>query len=236
MINRNNIFQENKLEVANLIRNEGSFLLMNKPIGWSSFDVVKKIRVHFKVSKVGHAGTLDPLATGLLIVATGNMTKQIEQFTNLHKEYKGELVLGAQTPSYDCETEIVEEKDYSHLTDDDIRKVFSEFVGVSLQKPPIYSAVKVRGKPLYKYAREGNDVSLLEREIQITHLELMEINIPVVKFSIVCSKGTYVRSLVNDIGNRLGCGAYLKSLTRTKIGSFSLSDAIEIEDLKKISA
>lgn len=235
MITRSEIIQENHSQFIDSICNEGSFILINKPIGWTSFDVVKKIRSHFKVKKVGHAGTLDPLAEGLLIVATGKLTKKIDEFTKLHKEYIGELVLGGRTASYDSGTEIIEKRNYSNIKHDDIKKIFSEFKGVILQKPPIYSAVKHKGKPLYKYARKGKEVPLIEREVQITNLEILDIKLPLIKFVISCSKGTYIRSLVNDIGERLGCGAYLQTLIRTKIGNYLLTDALEIEDLKKIT-
>ncbi len=213
------------------LREEGSVLLIDKPMTWSSFDVVKKIRIHFGVKKVGHAGTLDPMATGLLIICTGKKTKEMHRFINLEKEYIGEMVLGAKTPSYDSETEMTEARDVTNILLLDIQRVFSEFTGVLQQKPPIYSALKYSGKPLYKYARTGVSLELKEREVFVKELEIINFYAPEVKFRAVCSKGTYIRSLVNDIGLRLGCGAYLKSLDRIRIGDYNLGDAFTIEEL-----
>lgn len=213
------------------LREEGSVILVNKPMTWSSFDVVKKIRIHFGVKKVGHAGTLDPMATGLLIICTGKKTKEMHRYMKLEKEYIGVMVLGAKTLSYDSETEITEAGDVTNISLQDIQSVFNEFTGVLQQKPPIYSALKYGGKPLYKYARTGLSLELKEREVFIKELEIINFNIPEVKFRIVCSKGTYIRSLVNDIGLRIGCGAYLKSLERIRIGDYHLDDAFTIEEL-----
>ncbi|MBU1298268.1 MAG: tRNA pseudouridine(55) synthase TruB [Bacteroidetes bacterium] len=213
------------------LREEGSVILVNKPMTWSSFDVVKKIRIHFGVKKVGHAGTLDPMATGLLIICTGKKTKEMHRFVNLEKEYIGVMVLGAKTLSYDSETEITETGDVTNISLSDIQSVFNEFTGALQQKPPIYSALKYGGKPLYKYARTGLSLELKAREVFVKELEIINFNIPEIKFRAVCSKGTYIRSLVNDIGLRLGCGAYLKSLDRIRIGDYNLADAFTIEEL-----
>lgn len=226
--------KQNKDELLSEIINEdGIILLVNKPKNWTSFDVVKKIRTFFKLKKVGHAGTLDPIAQGLIILATQKMTKQIKMFSDLDKEYYGKMILGAKTPSYDTETEIVERKDYSHITKEVLEATFLKYKGTISQLPPIYSAVKLRGKPLYKYARKGKIMDLTERIVKISELELMDFNPPEVRFRVVCSKGTYIRSLVNDIGDALGCGAYLVELVRTKIGQFNLDDALDIEDLTR---
>jgi tRNA pseudouridine55 synthase len=215
---------------ADIIEN-GHIFLVIKPMGWTSFDVVKKIRIHFGVKKVGHAGTLDPLASGLLIVGTGKKTKEISQYSELKKEYEGVMVLGARTASYDTETEITDLKDYSHIKISDIENMFKTYIGDQLQKPPMYSAIKHQGRRLYKYAREGQEIISKDREVNIEELNILTSNLPEVSFKVTCSKGTYIRSLVNDIGEKLGCGAYLKSLTRTRIGQFSVREAFTIEEL-----
>jgi tRNA pseudouridine55 synthase len=213
------------------ISENGYIFLVKKPVGWSSFDVVKKIRIHFGVKKVGHAGTLDPLASGLLIVATAKKTKEISTYSGLDKEYEGIMQLGERTLSFDAETEVVERKDYTTVQRDDVEKIFQTFIGLQMQQPPAYSAVKFRGKPLYKYARKGRTIIIQDREINISEFSLLEFNPPEVKFRVACSKGTYVRSLVNEVGQKLACGAYLKSLIRTRIGRFSLNDAFTIDEL-----
>lgn len=231
MISQAEISRNHKIPERDEIIETGHVFLVNKPKGWSSFDIVKKIRIHFGVKKVGHAGTLDPLASGLLIVSTGKKTKEISKYSDLEKEYEGVMVIGERTPSFDSETEIIEKKDFSNIGTTDIENVFKSYIGIQTQKPPIYSAVKHLGKRLYKYAREGEEIKLKDREININMLKLLEFISPEISFQVACSKGTYIRSLVNDIGEKLGCGAYLKSLTRTRIGSFYLNDAFNIEEL-----
>jgi tRNA pseudouridine55 synthase len=209
---------------------EGEILLIDKPYTWTSFDAVNKIRGGLKIKKIGHAGTLDPLATGLLIICTGKMTKKIDGIQAEEKEYTGELIFGKTTPSIDLETEFDSEKDYSHLTPDAILGALPKFIGEIEQTPPIYSAIKVDGKRLYKKARKGESVEIKSRLVVVKEFELTEINIPSAKFRIVCSKGTYIRSLVRDLGEELKAGAYLSELRRTRIGDFRVDNAITPND------
>ena len=206
-------------------------MLVDKPRGWTSFDVVNKIRHLFRVKKVGHAGTLDPMATGLLIVCTGAMTKQLDSFMGMEKEYDAEMTLGATTPSFDAETEINGTASTDGMTEEGIRSVLGQFVGRSAQIPPMWSALKVDGQRLYSLARKGKVVERAPREIDISSIVPVSFRIPVVRFRVVCSKGTYVRTLVNDIGARLGCGAFLSALIRTRIGAYRLEDALSVDDL-----
>lgn len=214
---------------------EGQVILIDKPLEWTSFQVVNKVRwllkkrFGIKKIKVGHAGTLDPLATGLLILCTGKFTKRIPEFQGQEKEYTGTLILGATTPSYDMETEVDQIFPTSHLTEERLQSVTSTFEGTIQQVPPVFSALKKEGKRLYEYAREGREVIVKPREIQITKFELEKIAIPVVDFSVVCSKGTYVRSLAHDFGKGVNSGAYLTALRRTRIGNFLVEDAITPE-------
>jgi tRNA pseudouridine55 synthase len=210
---------------------EGHVLLVDKPLEWTSFDVVKKLKYALNLKKVGHAGTLDPLASGLLILCTGKKTKEIEKFQNQAKEYEGTLVLGQTTPSYDLETEPTAAVDITHITKQQINKATFSFIGEVEQTPPIYSAVKVDGKRAYLHARKGNDIKLRSRVVEIAKFEILSIDLPQVKFLVSCSKGTYIRSLVNDFGNKLGVGAYLSQLRRTKIGDYKVTDAHSIEEL-----
>lgn len=212
---------------------EGEVLLINKPYHWTSFDVVGKIRNSFKPLKlkVGHAGTLDPLATGLLIVCTGKMTKQIDSFQAQEKEYIGTFVLGATTPSYDLETEVVPQGSFDQLSEDQIKAACLPFIGDIEQYPPAHSAVKVDGERLYLKARRGEEVELKSRKVQITEFEITRIALPEVDFRVVCSKGTYIRSLANDFGKELGCGAYLSKLCRTRSGAYRLDQAFEVMEL-----
>ena len=209
--------------------NDGEVLLIDKPLTWTSFDVVKKIRYLIK-AKVGHAGTLDPLATGLLILCTGKATKKIEEYMGLEKEYTGTFILGAVTPSYDRETEPVETFGIFDLNDDVILEATQQFIGEIDQVPPIYSALKVKGRPMYKMAREGESVKPEPRKVFIKSFEITNINLPEVTFKVVCSKGTYIRSLAYDFGKALNNGAYLGSLRRTRIGNFKVEDAWELEE------
>ncbi|HVD98297.1 MAG TPA: tRNA pseudouridine(55) synthase TruB [Cytophagaceae bacterium] len=209
---------------------EGAVILIDKPLEWTSFDVVSKIRNTIRVKKVGHAGTLDPLATGLLILCTGKMTKKIDEYQAQEKEYTGEMVLGKTTPSCDLETEVDKEYDISHLTEEMIRNNVQSFIGVIQQIPPAYSAIKIDGVPLYKKARKGQVVDIKAREVTVSVFEITEIKLPVVKFRVVCSKGTYIRSLVRDFGLKLENGAYMSALRRTRIGNFRVEDAEQLQD------
>jgi tRNA pseudouridine55 synthase len=209
---------------------EGSFLLIDKPLDWTSFDVVRKIRNTLKIKKVGHAGTLDPLATGLLIVCTGKFTKKINEYMAQEKEYTGTITLGASTPTYDLESEPEEFKSVEGITEEMIRETTQQFTGEILQTPPIHSAIKQKGKPVYLLARKGIDVVLEPRKITIHEFEITDIQMPVVSFKVVCTTGTYIRSLANDFGNALGCGGYLSKLRRTRIGDFKVEDAMTMEE------
>lgn len=209
---------------------KGEVLLVNKPYRWSSFDVVRKLKRLVK-AKIGHAGTLDPLATGLMILATGPLTKKLSEFQGLPKEYTGTFYIGAVTPSYDRETEETDKKDISHITENDIRKAAASFIGLSQQTPPIFSAVKVDGTRAYKHARKGREAKIQSKEVEITEFEITGIELPLVHFRIGCSKGTYIRSIANDFGQKLGVGAYLYNLCRTRIGEYNLKDAWDIKEL-----
>ncbi|UII20971.1 tRNA pseudouridine(55) synthase TruB [Fulvivirga ligni] len=212
---------------------EGSVILIDKPLEWTSFDVVKKLRYALKVKKIGHAGTLDPLATGLLILCTGKMTKQIEKYQGQEKEYTGKFYLGKTTPSYDLETEVDSETSIDHLTSDQIHRATEAFTGIIEQTPPIYSAIKVDGKRAYEGARKGEEVKLKSRNVEVKSFEITAIDLPEVHFKIICSKGTYIRSLAHDFGQSLGVGAYLSELRRTRIGDFKVEDAQTIEEATK---
>ncbi|RMG80468.1 MAG: tRNA pseudouridine(55) synthase TruB [Bacteroidetes bacterium] len=215
----------------------GATLLVNKPAGWTSFDVVNKIRYKLKKKlgvkklKVGHAGTLDPMATGLLIICTGKFTKKLHEFQGLTKEYTGTLKLGATTPSYDAETDPDAVFPTDHITPELLEKARQNFLGDQLQVPPMFSAIKVDGQPLYKKARKGIQMDIKARPVTIFEFDLTDIRLPEVDFRVVCSKGTYIRSLAYDFGKAVRSGAHLISLTRTKIGDFKLEDAWELEDL-----
>ena len=214
----------------------GELLLVNKPYQWTSFDVVGKLRNSFKPLKlkVGHAGTLDPLATGLLIICTGKMTKQIDTFQAEEKEYTGTMILGATTPSYDMETEADERFDISHITEDQIKDACHQFVGDIQQYPPAHSAIKIDGERLYEKARRGEEVELRLRNVTISEFEITRIALPEIDFRVVCSKGTYIRSLVNDFGKALNSGAYLSALRRTRSGNYKIADAWEVMELVNI--
>lgn len=222
-------------DVHSLDFEKGEVLLVDKPLNWTSFDVVHRVRDLFHVKKVGHAGTLDPKATGLLILCTGKKTKEIDTFTGQEKEYEGIMQLGATTVSFDSETPEQDQKDFLRIDEKQILDVFSTFVGVQLQIPPMYSALKYGGKPLYKYARKGRSLERQPREITVSEFTLIKMDLPLVYFRVVCSKGTYIRSIVDECGKKLLCGAYLKELRRTRIGSLSLQQALQIEDLHSLS-
>jgi len=212
---------------------EGQLLLVNKPYKWTSFDVVGKIRNAFKPLKlkVGHAGTLDPLATGLLIICTGKMTKQIDTFQAEEKEYTGTFTLGATTPTYDLESEPEQKFATEQISEQQIQEACKQFIGEIQQYPPAHSAIKVDGERLYEKARRGEDVELKARTITISEFEITRIELPEVDFRVVCSKGTYIRSLANDFGMALNNGAYLSRLRRTRSGQFNIDESWQVLDL-----
>lgn len=210
-------------------------LLVNKPLEWTSFDVVNKLRYVLRMKKIGHAGTLDPLATGLLIICTGKMTKRIEEFMGWQKEYTGTLIIGQTTPSHDLETEVSDPVDISAITPVRIHEVAAALTGDLEQIPPAHSAIKIGGKRAYKFARKGKEVELQPRKVSVPVFEITRVALPEVDFRIVCSKGTYIRSLVRDFGQQLGVGAYLSALCRTRIGEYRLEDAQTIEQLAAAS-
>tara|TARA_R110002049_G_scaffold37208_1_gene117498 strand:+ start:64549 stop:65244 length:696 start_codon:yes stop_codon:yes gene_type:complete len=213
----------------------GQVLLIDKPLHWTSFQVVNKLRweirqaFNIKKIKVGHAGTLDPLATGLLVLCTGKMTKQIDTFQAQIKAYTGTFVLGSTTPSFDLETEINETFPTDHISEDLIYKTTAQFIGDIQQFPPVFSAIKKDGKRLYEFARAGEAVEIKPRSVNISEFEITNINGLNIDFRVVCSKGTYIRSLANDFGKALHSGAHLSALRRTKIGDFDVKDALSIE-------
>ena len=219
---------------------EGQILLFDKPLNWTSFQLVNKVRwlirksCNIKKIKVGHAGTLDPLATGLLVICTGKFTKRIEEFQGQEKEYTGTFTLGATTPSYDLETEVDETFPIDHISEDDINKATSQFIGEIEQVPPVFSALKKDGKRLYEYARNGEEVEVKSRKVTITEFEVTATRFPEVDFRVVCSKGTYIRSLANDFGKALGSGAHLSALRRTRIGDFKVEDAMDLEAFQNL--
>jgi tRNA pseudouridine55 synthase len=217
----------------------GQLILIDKPLEWTSFQVVNKVRwlirkqFNIKKIKVGHAGTLDPLATGLLILCTGKFTKQIDTYQAQEKEYSGTFTLGATTPSYDLETEIDQEFDISGITPEKIKTAVLSFTGEIQQQPPVFSALKKDGKRLYEFARAGEAVEIPRRTVFISAFEITNIDLPKIDFRVVCSKGTYIRSLANDFGKALDNGAYLSALRRTKIGAFSVDDAVSVDTFEK---
>ena len=215
----------------------GELLLVDKPKDWTSFDVVNKIRYKLKRRlgvkkiKVGHAGTLDPMATGLLLICTGKATKKISQYQGLSKDYTGTIMLGATTPSYDAETETNEQFPIDHITPELLESARQQFLGDLQQIPPMFSAIKVDGQPLYKKARKGEVVEVKPRPVHIFSFEFTRIELPEVDFIVKCSKGTYIRSLAHDFGKAVRSGAYLSNLCRTKVGDFELHDAWNLEEL-----
>jgi len=211
---------------------EGKVLLIDKPLEWTSYDVIRKLRKIINIKKIGHAGTLDPLATGLLIVCTGKFTKKINEYMAQEKEYTGAVTLGAVTPTYDRESEPVNKKSLEGITEEMIKEKTKEFTGEILQTPPIHSAIKQNGKPVYLMARKGIDVILEPRKITIKEFEITQIDLPVISFKVVCTTGTYIRSLANDFGLALGCGGYLSKLRRTRIGNFKVEDAMTMDEFK----
>ncbi|PQJ20084.1 MULTISPECIES: tRNA pseudouridine(55) synthase TruB [Nonlabens] len=218
---------------------QGKVILIDKPLEWTSFQVVNKVRwlikrkFKLKKIKVGHAGTLDPLASGLLILCTGKETKNITTYQAQRKEYTGTITLGATTPSYDLETEIDKRFDYDHLTEDDIRKAANSFVGTIAQKPPIFSAIKKGGKRLYELARAGETTEIKSREVTIHDFAITRIDLPEVDFKVSCSKGTYIRSLAHDLGIALNNGAHLSALRRTAIGDYRVKNAMTVKEFEE---
>jgi len=209
----------------------GEVFLINKPYQWTSFDVVKKVRNALKIKKVGHAGTLDPLATGLLIVCAGKKTKSIDSYMAQEKEYTGTFVIGKTTESFDLEKEVTDVADPSAINLDQVKSAVAQLSGNILQIPPMHSAIKVDGKRVYESARKGLEVKMEARPVTVSEFEITAFENPEVHFRIVCSKGTYIRSLARDLGEILGVGAYMSALTRTRIGDFSLQEAEELTDL-----
>ncbi len=218
---------------------EGQVLLINKPLEWTSFDVVNKIRLiirkrfGIKKIKVGHAGTLDPLATGLVIVCTGKATKQIDQYQGMEKEYVASVCLGATTPSQDLESEIDQRFPYEHITQASLEEALQSFVGDNDQIPPVFSAIKINGRKSYDLARKGAEVELKARKININKMNLISYDLPHFTVEVGCSKGTYIRSLARDIGEKLNSGGHLTGLIRTHIGAYSLENAISMEEFQE---
>ncbi len=215
------------------MQDTGSVLLVDKPLEWTSFDVVKKLKYGLKIKKIGHAGTLDPLATGLLILCTGKKTRQIESYQAQEKEYTGTFMLGKTTPSYDLETEVNATYDIGHITETHILEAAKKLTGWIEQIPPAFSAIKVQGRRAYESARAGKEVQLKPRKVEIKQFEITNMALPEVSFKIVCSKGTYIRSMARDFGEQLEAGAYLASLRRTRIGEFRVEDAQTIDQVIK---
>lgn len=211
---------------------EGQVVLIDKPLQWSSFQAVNKVKwalkknLGLKKIKVGHAGTLDPLATGLLIICTGKFTKRIPELQGMVKEYTGTFHIGATTPSYDLETEVNATFPTEHITEELILETTKQFTGEIDQKPPVFSAIKKDGKRLYEHARKGEEVEIASRKVTVHEFEITRVALPEVDFRIVCSKGTYIRSIANDFGEAMQSGSHLTALRRTKIGEFSVEDAI----------
>lgn len=214
----------------------GEVLAIYKPYTWTSFQIVNKVRYHLsrqlkvKRFKVGHAGTLDPLATGVLLVCTGKATKRIEELQSHTKEYVAEMMLGATTPSFDMEHPVNATFPYEHITEEMVKDVLGKFIGDIAQRPPLFSACKVDGKRAYDLARKGSDMELAPKQVRIDEIELLECDLPRIKVRVVCGKGTYIRSLARDIGEALDSGAYLTSLTRTRVGEFKVEQCIDPEE------
>ncbi len=209
-------------------------LLLDKPLTWTSFDVVRKVKNALRLKKIGHAGTLDPLATGLLILCTGKKTKQIDLIQAQEKEYTGTFRLGQTTPSFDLETPVDAEQPYQHLTDDEIRAATAAFIGEITQTPPLFSAVKVNGERAYEVARRGGEAEIKSKQVTIREFDITRVALPDVDFRVSCSKGTYIRSLARDLGAALGCGAHLTKLVRTRIGEYRLADALSLEAVEAL--
>ena len=212
----------------------GEVLLLDKPLTWTSFDVVRKVKGALRIRKIGHAGTLDPLATGLLILCTGKKTKEIDLIQAQEKEYTGTFRLGETTPSFDLETAVDLVRPYAHLTDEQIRAATGPLTGLIQQTPPIFSAVKVDGKRAYELARTGQEAEIKPKTVEIKTFEITRIELPEIDFRVVCSKGTYIRSLARDLGVALGCGAHLTRLVRTRIGEYRVEEAFSLEAIEAL--
>ena len=212
----------------------GEVLLLDKPLTWTSFDVVRKVKNALRIKKIGHAGTLDPLATGLLILCTGKKTKDIDQIQAQEKEYTGTFRLGETTPSFDLETAVDLVRPYAHLTPEEITAATAPFIGLIEQTPPLFSAVKIDGKRAYELARSGQDAVIKSKNVEIKTFELTRIALPEIDFRVVCSKGTYIRSLARDLGQALGCGAHLTRLIRTRIGEYRVEDAFSVASIEAL--
>ena len=223
-----------KKELVDFDFEAGEVLLLDKPLTWTSFDVVRKVKNTLRIRKIGHAGTLDPLATGLLILCTGKKTKEIDQIQAQEKEYTGTFRLGQTTPSFDLETAVDDTRPFAHLTDAEIRAAAQQFVGAIQQTPPLFSAVKIDGQRAYELARKGQDAEIKAKTVAIKTFELTRIALPDVDFRVSCSKGTYIRSLARDLGAALGCGAHLTKLVRTRIGGFRLEDALTLDAVQAL--
>jgi tRNA pseudouridine55 synthase len=213
---------------------EGEVLLVDKPLTWTSFDVVRKVKNTLRIKKIGHAGTLDPLATGLLILCTGKKTKQIDLIQAQEKEYTGTFRLGQTTPSFDLETPVDAELPFEHLTAEQIREATTQFTGLIEQTPPLFSAVKINGERAYEVARRGGEAEIKSKQVTIREFEITRIELPEIDFRVTCSKGTYIRSLARDFGLALGTGAHLTKLVRTRIGEYALSDALSMEQIEAL--
>lgn len=215
---------------------EGKVLLIDKPLTWTSFNVVSKVRSTIKIKKVGHAGTLDPLASGLLVVCTGKFTKRINEYMGQEKEYLATFTLGATTPTYDLESQPENHKPLDNVREESVLKVIASFTGDIMQVPPAFSAIKQGGKPVYLLARKGKEVLLEARPVTILAFDLLAYRLPEIDVRIVCSTGTYIRSMASDVGEALGCGAYLSALRRTRIGEFRVEDALSLEEFQEMVA
>ena len=211
-----------------------SLLLIDKPYGWTSFEVVKKVRKLFTLAKVGHTGTLDPMATGLLLLCTGKRTKEAAYYQALEKVYKGEITLGHTTPSFDKETPFDRAYPYDHITAEEVRKAATAFVGDIWQTPPLYSAIHLQGERAYKKARRNEKVTLPARQVSVRSLRIEEVKLPTIRFVVTCGKGFYVRSMAYDLSKRLGSGGYLSELRRTQVGDYCVEDAHTIEQLTQL--
>jgi tRNA pseudouridine55 synthase len=228
--------QRERIDIAPELRQqfeEGRVLLINKPLHWTSFDIVRRLRSILRIKKIGHAGTLDPLATGMLIVCTGKFTKKINEYMAQQKEYTGSFTLGAVTPTYDLESTPEQQQEYSFVTSDMLVAATARFTGDIEQLPPMHSAIKKEGIALYELARQGKEIKLEPRKVSIQSFEITQVELPVVQFKVVCSTGTYIRSLAHDFGASLGCGAYLSSLCRSRIGEFTLDKAVTMDEFEK---
>jgi len=213
---------------------EGEVLLVDKPLTWTSFDVVRKVKSALRIKKIGHAGTLDPLATGLLILCTGKKTKQIDLIQAQEKEYTGTFRLGQTTPSFDLETPVDADLPFTHLTEADVRAATAPFVGLIEQTPPLFSAVKINGERAYEVARRGGEAEIKSKQVTIREFEITRVELPEVDFRVTCSKGTYIRSLARDFGAALGAGAHLTRLVRTRIGDYHVADALTMEHIEAL--